>query len=221
MTILSAENISRVFGSAETEVLALEKISMQISAGEFVGLKGPSGCGKSTLLNILGLVDHPSAGSLVLCQELIDFSKTKQLEFLRRTRLGYVFQYFNLLPTLSALENVMLPALLKNSSKKRARQDATELLSKFGLARRIKHYPHELSGGEMQRVALARAIIHQPELILADEPTGNLDSHAGLGVLNALAEIAKSGKSVLMASHSEQALSRCDRVIELLDGKLK
>ena len=220
MSVLKANGISRRYGSGHASVRALNNISLIAKNGDFIGLQGPSGCGKSTLLSILGLVDMPTAGQVILNDQVVDFDDRKQLEQLRRFKLGFVFQYFNLLPTLSTLENAMLPALLCGDSVSSAERKATELLVRVGLAERLKHYPHELSGGEMQRVALCRAVIHQPVLILADEPTGNLDSHAGAVVLDALVEITKRGTCVIMASHSQTALSRCDRVIELLDGEL-
>jgi putative ABC transport system ATP-binding protein len=215
---VALQSISKSFQSPSGSVHAVREISFQLIPGEFAALVGPSGCGKSTLLNIIGLADAPTSGSLRIAGPAIDFSSEGQLTLHRRKHLGYVFQHFNLLPTLSALENVMLPLLLLGVSASVAAVTAKEVLKRVGLAGRENALPLTLSGGEMQRVAVARAVVHQPTLIVADEPTGNLDSVAGGMVLQLLADVASTGTAVLMATHSDAAVQRCSRVIRLQDG---
>lgn len=220
MTLLSVESLTKSYGEGDTAVHALRSISFTVSSGEVVALSGPSGCGKSSLLSIIGLVMPPTGGIVRLSAKPIDFVKENELASLRRNLLGYVFQYFNLLPTLTAEENVMLTALLAGNSSEQARQRAIELLSHVGLSQRRAHRPHQLSGGEMQRVAVCRALAHRPSLILADEPTGNLDTKAGHAVLDLLREAAYTGAAVVMATHREDSLAWCSRVLKLHDGEL-
>ncbi|MBN8549466.1 MAG: ABC transporter ATP-binding protein [Deltaproteobacteria bacterium] len=221
LPLVSLLSVSKFYSRAEERVSALREVSCDIKAGEFVGLAGPSGSGKSTLLNVLGLTDAPSSGSLSLQGEPVDFSKEAALRELRRTKIGYVFQYFNLVPSLTATENVAISLLLNGCSYRAAAAQARELLAKVGLEARALHLPQQLSGGEMQRVAFCRAIIHKPRLLLADEPTGNLDSHTGDAILDLIAEAALGGAGVIMASHNEQALKRCSRVMRMRDGALR
>jgi len=218
--VVAIKDLRRSFVQGLNVIDALRGVSFELRAGEFVGISGPSGCGKSTLLNILGLTDAPSAGEIFLLGARVAFQDEPALTALRRTKLGYVFQYFNLLPSLSALENVMLSLLLNGVSTHKAQQDSAALLSEMGLKDRLAHYPDQLSGGEMQRVALCRAVIHRPVLLLADEPTGNLDSTTGGQVLELLARYAARGTLIVMASHSQRALDRCSRVITLSDGSV-
>ncbi len=185
-----------------------------------MALCGPSGSGKSSLLNIAGLTEAPSEGEVFLAGERAPFSNEEALTAMRKKSIGFVFQYFNLLSSLSALENVATTLLLNEVPWNEARRQALELLGRVGLSARAHHFPEELSGGEMQRVALARAIAHRPKLLLADEPTGNLDSVTGDGVLSLLQEVAKEGTAILMVTHSDRAASHCDRRLNLLDGKL-
>ena len=219
-SVLSLQEISKTFKRGEASVPALQDVSVELKAGEFVALCGPSGSGKSTLLSIAGLTESPSGGEAFLLGERVPFSDLSRLTEIRREKIGFVFQYFNLLSSLSALENIATTLLLNSVSWGEARVRAAQLLSELGLSSRANHLPEELSGGEMQRVALARAIAHRPALLLADEPTGNLDSTTGEVVLSILRSIAKQGTAVLMVTHSERAAAHCDRSLYLLDGKL-
>lgn len=220
MAVLQVESLSKDYGQGEGAVRALRSVSFSIAAGEVVALSGPSGCGKSSLLSIVGLVMPPTKGVVVLGGAQVSFAHERQLCQYRRSALGYVFQYFNLLPTLTAEENIMLTALLGGASTRSARARAAELLAHVGLSHRRGHRPDQLSGGEMQRVAVCRALAHRPKLLLADEPTGNLDTKAGHAVLDLLKEAAREGAAVLMATHREDSLVWCHRVLRLHDGEL-
>ncbi|MQY29621.1 Vitamin B12 import ATP-binding protein BtuD [Nocardia sp. RB56] len=201
-------------------VRALDRVGLRIESGEFTAIVGPSGSGKSTLLHLLGALDCPDSGSIRFRgEEIADLDDDRQSEF-RRHRVGFVFQFFNLLPTLSAWENVAVPKLLDGTGLRRAKPRALELLDLVGLADRAHHRPSELSGGQMQRVAVARALIMDPPLILADEPTGNLDSATGAAILELLGDIAAQGNSVVMVTHDMSAVEYCDRVITLRDGRI-
>ncbi|WP_067470943.1 ABC transporter ATP-binding protein [Nocardia amamiensis] len=201
-------------------VRALDDVGLRIEAGEFTSIIGPSGSGKSTLLHMLGALDTPDAGSIRFRGEEIGALDEEQQSRFRRHQVGFVFQFFNLLPTLSAWENVAIPKLLDGTGLRKAKPRAMELLDLVGLAERAEHRPAELSGGQMQRVAVARALIMDPPLILADEPTGNLDSKTGAAILELLGEIAGSGNSVVMVTHDMGAVTYCDRVITLRDGRI-
>lgn len=216
-SVLEVKEIVREYRVAGTEPPAVNGVSLSVRKGEFVGLSGPSGCGKSTLLNIIGLVDAPTKGSVSICGELIRFGDEIQATALRRQKIGYIFQQFNLIPTMTALENVMVPLIL-NGKANGAQEIAEHFLGKVGIAGKVAAYPSELSGGEMQRVACARAVIHGPQFVIADEPTGNLDSYSGEKVLELLRELAQSGTAIIMATHSESALTYCTRVIKMRDG---
>jgi putative ABC transport system ATP-binding protein len=218
--LVVARNLSRSFRSGDSSVSAVKEVNLVIEQGEFLGLSGPSGCGKSTLLNMLGLVEAPSSGELLFNSVDVANANERQCEALRRNTIGYVFQAFNLLSTLTVEENVALPCVLVGLSKDQARARALELLSSLGLSQRVSALPAMLSGGEMQRVAIARAISHKPKLILADEPTGNLDSVAGDAVLSLLSDINSQGVTIIMATHSDTALKRCSRIIRMRDGEL-
>jgi putative ABC transport system ATP-binding protein len=220
MNFLEITSLSKQYGQGEGAVHALRGVSFGVSRGEFVALSGPSGCGKSSLLSIGGLVMSPSSGRVVIAGEAINFENERNLARYRRTLLGYVFQYFNLLPTLTAEENVIVTPLLAGVSSRDARRRARELLEQVGLVHRCTHRPHQLSGGEMQRVAVCRALAHHPRLILADEPTGNLDTKSGHAVLDLLKKAASEGAAVIMATHREDSLTWCGRVIRLHDGEL-
>ena len=218
---LQIDSVSRLYKRGNETVTALHEVSFECHASEFIGLTGPSGSGKTTLLNIIGLADKPSVGAVYLQGTKVNFSNEAELISLRRHSIGYVFQHFNLLSSLSALDNVAISLVLSGLSLKAAREGALERLQRLGLSERASHEPQQLSGGEMQRVAIARACVHQPKIIIADEPTGNLDSHAGQSVLELLKGLCREGTAILMATHSERALAVCDRVIVLEDGAIK
>ncbi len=218
--VVEAERISKSFAQGEQRVDAVHEVSLLLREGDFIALTGPSGCGKSTLLNILGLVESQSSGVLRLDGTIIPSTSGGVLRELRREKVGYVFQAFNLLSTLTALENVMVPLMLVTGDRARSEARAGELLRDLGMEHRANSLPATLSGGEAQRVAIARAVAHHPRYILADEPTGNLDSLAGERVLTLLRDIANSGTAVLMATHSEGALRYCSRTLRMRDGGL-
>jgi len=216
--LLLTKNISKQYLLGNVQ--ALENINVKINENSFTGIKGPSGCGKSTLLNILSLCDKPSSGELFFLNKKINFNNKSELTKLRRTKIGYVFQYFHLIQTLNTFENIELSLLLQEKSEKNNKEKVYSLLKLVGLENRAQHFPNQLSGGEMQRVAICRALAHQPALIVCDEPTGNLDSVAGSAVIDLLKEAKNSGSAIIMASHSDECLSHCDRVIKLKDGKI-
>ncbi|VFA98902.1 ABC transporter ATP-binding protein [Nocardia cyriacigeorgica] len=218
--VLELSNVNKEYLVGDQVVRALDGISLDIASGEFTSIIGPSGSGKSTLLHLLGALDSPDSGSIRFQgEEIGSLDEERQSEF-RRHRVGFVFQFFNLLPTLSAWENVAIPKLLDGTGLRKAKPRALELLERVGLAERAEHRPAELSGGQMQRVAVARSLIMDPPLILADEPTGNLDSKTGASILELLGEVAGSGNSVVMVTHDMGAVRYCDRVITLRDGKI-
>ncbi|MGW1741552.1 ABC transporter ATP-binding protein [Nocardia sp. NPDC001965] len=218
--MLELTDVVKQYRVGDEPVRALDGIDLTLAAGEFTSVIGPSGSGKSTLLHMLGALDRPDTGSIRFRgAEIGDLDEERQSEF-RRHRVGFVFQFFNLLPTLSAWENVAVPKLLDGTGLRKARPRALELLDRVGLAARAEHRPAELSGGQMQRVAVARALIMDPPLILADEPTGNLDSKTGASILELLAEVAESGNSVVMVTHDRGAVDYCDRVVTLGDGRI-
>jgi ABC-type lipoprotein export system ATPase subunit len=214
-------NVSKTYNGAAGRVAALLDVSLDVADGEFVALMGPSGCGKSTLLHLVGAVDLPTSGQIwVDGMELTRLSDAALSRF-RRDRVGIVYQFYNLLPTLSTWENVSLPALLAGASHRSARERAMELLQPVGMADRAERWPHELSGGEMQRVAIARALVNSPAVLLADEPTGNLDSAQGRRILDLLSELSASRRTtVVLATHSEDAAAVAGRVVRLKDGAI-
>lgn len=214
-------DLSKTFHSSGVPVDVLRGVDFQISSGEFVALSGPSGCGKSTLLNIVGLAERASGGDVLLGGVSTQVATDSTLQQLRRSKLGYVFQNFNLLSTLSVTENVMVPLILNRSDVEEAQGQAEEVLRRVGLGHRLAAMPYSLSGGEMQRVAIARAVVHKPLVVLADEPTGSLDSHSGEQVLELLRNLTGEGIAVLMATHSEAALRSCSRVLRMKDGVLE
>jgi putative ABC transport system ATP-binding protein len=213
--------VSKIYNGAAGRVVALADVSLEIAPGEFVALMGPSGCGKSTLLHLVAAVDLPTSGEVwVDGQHLMRLSDAALSRF-RRDRIGIVYQFYNLLPTLSAWENVALPALLAGASPKSARVRALSLLRQVGTSPRADHWPHELSGGEMQRVAIARALMNAPAILVADEPTGNLDSSAGREVMDLLSRLnAEQGVTIVLATHSHEAACFAQRVIRLKDGRV-
>ncbi|WP_040780875.1 ABC transporter ATP-binding protein [Nocardia pneumoniae] len=219
--VLELSGVTKEYRVGGQTVRALDEVGLHIEAGEFTSIIGPSGSGKSTLLHLLGALDSPDAGSIRFRGEEIGALDEEQQSRFRRHQVGFVFQFFNLLPTLSAWENVAIPKLLDGTGLRKAKPRALELLDLVGLAERAEHRPAELSGGQMQRVAVARALIMNPPLILADEPTGNLDSKTGAAILELLGEIAGSGNSVVMVTHDMGAVTYCDRVITLRDGRIR
>ncbi|MEV6338678.1 ABC transporter ATP-binding protein [Nocardia vinacea] len=218
--MLELTDITKEYRVGGQAVRALDGISLRIESGEFTSIIGPSGSGKSTLLHLLGALDTPDSGSIRFRgTEIGGLDDERQSEF-RRHRVGFIFQFFNLLPTLTAWENVAIPKLLDGTGLRKAKPRALELLDLVGLSERAAHRPAELSGGQMQRVAVARALIMDPPLILADEPTGNLDSKTGASILKLLGDIAGNGNSVVMVTHDMGAVEYCDRVITLRDGQI-
>ncbi len=214
-------NLAKTYGQGPTAVRALEDISLEFPGGEFAAIMGPSGSGKSTLLHVLGALDRPSSGEVVVGGVNLSGLSDKKLTLLRRKRMGFVFQFFNLIPTLSAEENVLLPVLISGEKPAKYAGRVDELLDLVGLTARREHRPDELSGGEQQRVAIARALVRNPDIILADEPTGNLDSQTGTGVLNLLREsAARYEQTVVMVTHDLRAAAAADRVVFLGDGRV-
>jgi putative ABC transport system ATP-binding protein len=219
MTILlEARNLAKTYDTGGAKVLALRGVDLAVERGEFVAIMGPSGCGKSTLLNLLAGLDRPTAGEVRLDGERIDQLTETELALLRRRRIGFVFQFFNLMPTLSAVENVELPLLLVGRRRKDARRSATELLTELGIGDKHAAAPVQLSGGQQQRVALARALANDPDIVLGDEPTGNLDSAAAREVLGLLRDARDRGQTVLLVTHDARVAAAADRVITLRDG---
>jgi putative ABC transport system ATP-binding protein len=222
MALLEATDIRKAYTRGHQAVDALKGVSLTIDRGQFVSIMGPSGSGKSTLMHIVGGLDRATSGQVKLADQAIESYSDDELSAFRRRRLGFIFQFFNLLPTLSALENVALPLLLDGKSLKEITPRATDLLKMIGLGHRIDHRPDQLSGGEMQRVAIARALVTDPLLILADEPTGNLDTKTGTTVLELLAQMAKErGHTILMVTHDPRAASFGHRLVTLRDGLIE
>ena len=216
--ILQAKQLAKTYETGGAKVLGLRGVDISIERGEFVAIMGPSGCGKSTLLNLLAGLDRPTAGEVWLDGQRIDVMSETELARLRRLKVGFVFQFFNLLPTLSALENVELPLLLVGRGRRQARRSASELLSDLGISDKDGTSPAQLSGGQQQRVALARALANSPDIVLADEPTGNLDSAAAREVLALFREARQRGQTLLLVTHDASVASTADRVITLRDG---
>ena len=217
--MIRLSDVTKVYEADGNRVEALRGVTLHVARGEFVALVGPSGCGKSTLLNLIGGIDVPTSGEVVVDGAALAGLSDRALSLYRREKVGFVHQLFNLLPTLTALENVALPLLLQGVGGREARERARQQLEGVGMGHRARHGPHQLSGGEQQRVAIARAIVHGPPIILADEPTGNLDSKAGQEVLDLLAWlVVAQGRTLLLATHSREAAARAGRVAILRDG---
>jgi len=220
--LIRLEQVTRVYPIGGADVRAIDGITLTIPTGEFVALMGPSGCGKTTLINLIGAIDRPTSGGVWLDEERLDLLSDDRLTRLRRTNIGIVYQFFNLLPTLSASENIGLPLLLYGLAAREIAARVARQLEQVGLAHRAHHWPHELSGGEQQRVAIARAIVAEPRVILADEPTGNLDSVAGGAVLELLQRLNREGRqTIVLATHSAEAARRAGRIVHLRDGKVE
>jgi putative ABC transport system ATP-binding protein len=217
---LEVHELCKVFGEGAVEVKALQGVDLQVADGEFLAIMGPSGSGKSTLLHIMGALDRPSAGSVSVHGRRYDDLDDRALTRLRGEVFGFVFQFFNLLPTLTAAENVLLPALVAGEPPGRYAQRTDELMALVNLSDRAGHLPAEMSGGEQQRVAIARALLRRPEVLLADEPTGNLDSAAGANVLSLLRKLVDEGQTAVMVTHDGAAAALADRVVFLRDGRI-
>ena len=213
--MIKLTGINKIYRTNEIETVALENVNLEVNKGEFLSIMGPSGCGKSTLLNIMGLLDAPTGGTIE-----IDGMKDKELAAFRNQKLGFVFQSFHLINSLNVLDNVELPLLYRKVSSKERRRLAEEVLQKVGLSHRMRHFPTQLSGGQCQRVAIARAIVGNPDIILADEPTGNLDSKNGAEVMNLLTELNKEGTTIVMVTHSQHDSGYAGRTINLFDGQV-
>lgn len=218
--VLEARSLSKVYDAGGVQVPALRGVDLAIEAGEFVAIMGPSGCGKSTLLNLLAGLDRPTSGEVWLDGQRIDQLSETELARLRRRKIGFVFQFFNLLPALTVGENVELPVRLAGGGRGKARQTATSLLARLGIADKRDTAPALLSGGEQQRVAIARALTNEPDIILADEPTGNLDSAASREVLSLLRTVRDRGQTMLVVTHDPRVAAAADRVIMLRDGRI-
>jgi len=222
-TIIETIDLTKVYGMGDVSVAALDGVSIQVKAGEFVAIMGPSGSGKSTLMHILGCLSRPTAGQYILDGQDISNMSKKDLAFVRNQKLGFIFQSYNLLPRTTALRNVVMPLLYdrnRHLSDEEGAQKALNMLELVGLADRSHHQPQELSGGQQQRVAIARALINDPVLIIADEPTGNLDSHSGREILNLLRTLHKQGVTIVMVTHDPLTAEYTQRVIHLVDGKV-
>lgn len=221
MAIIKLEGVDKVYRTKEIETTALENVNIEIEKGEFVSIMGPSGCGKSTLLNIIGLLDNPTKGKVELMGKDLESAADKTLSSFRNHNIGFVFQSFHLIPTLNVADNVALPLIYRSdvSSSERHRR-VREVLERLGMSHRMRHLPNQLSGGQCQRVAIARAIVGDPEIILADEPTGNLDSRMGAEVMNLLHELNKrDGRTIVMVTHNEAQARDTDRIIRFFDGR--
>ena len=218
--MIKLNGINKVYRTKENETQALENVNLEVKKGEFLSIMGPSGCGKSTLLNIIGLLDNPSSGSIEINGIATEQMKDKQLAAFRNHNLGFVFQSFHLINSLNVLDNVELPLLYRNGSSSERRKAAEAVLEKVGLSHRMRHFPTQLSGGQCQRVAIARAIVGNPEIILADEPTGNLDSKMGVEVMDILHRLNKEdGRTIIMVTHNEMQAQQTSRTIRFFDGR--
>jgi putative ABC transport system ATP-binding protein len=221
MPLLVASNLARTYTGGSATVRALDGVSLSIARGDFVAVMGPSGCGKSTLLHLCGAMDRPTSGTISLEGRELGGLSDDQLTRVRRDRIGFVFQFFNLLPTLTLGDNIALPCLLGGMSGAASAARASKLAARVGIRHRLGHYPQEVSGGEMQRAAIARALVHEPALLVADEPTGNLDSENGARVLALLAELNREMQiTVLLATHAQEVAAAAGRVLRMRDGRL-
>lgn len=218
--MITTEKLSKIFRTDEIETLALNNINLTIRAGEFVAIMGPSGCGKSTLLNILGLLDNPSNGQYTFYNTQVAGLKEGQRTDLRKGNIGFVFQSFNLIDELNVFENVEMPLVYQRISSKKRKEMVNKVLDRMNMSHRAQHYPQQLSGGQQQRVAIARAVVSNPKLILADEPTGNLDSKNGQEVMDLLTELNREGTTIIMVTHSLKDAGYAHRIINLFDGKV-
>lgn len=220
MAMIKLTGINKIYRTNEIETLALENVNLDVAKGEFVSIMGPSGCGKSTLLNIMGLLDAPSSGKIEINGTSVESMKDKELAAFRNKTLGFVFQSFHLINSLNVIDNVELPLLYRKMAAKERTRLAKEVLERVGLSHRMRHMPTQLSGGQCQRVAIARAIVGNPEIILADEPTGNLDSKMGAKVMELLHKLNKEdGRTIVMVTHNEEQAKQTSRTIRFFDGR--
>jgi putative ABC transport system ATP-binding protein len=218
--MITLNNVSKTYRTDKVETLALKDIDLHVKPGEFVAMMGPSGCGKSTLLNVIGLLDRPGQGSIDVGGQPVQGRSDKQLAQLRNQAFGFIFQSFHLIPDLRVIDNVELPLLYRKMGNAERRALARAALEKVGLGARMDHYPNQLSGGQQQRVAIARAIVGQPQILLADEPTGNLDSKMGEDIMDILLDLNRGGTTVVMVTHDEQQARRVHRIVRVFDGQL-
>ncbi|MDR1357526.1 MAG: ABC transporter ATP-binding protein [Tannerellaceae bacterium] len=218
--MIKIDGLSKCFRTEEVETIALNKVSMEVNDGEFVAVMGPSGCGKSTLLNILGLLDNPTEGSYYIGETEVGHLREKDRTQVRKGNIGFVFQSFNLIDELNVFENVELPLTYLRVKPQERKEKVNAILKRMNISHRAKHYPQQLSGGQQQRVAIARAVVSTPQLILADEPTGNLDSKNGLEVIQMLTELNKEGTTIIMVTHSKHDASFAHRIVNLFDGSI-
>ena len=218
--MIKIENLTKKFVTTEVETIALNNVNLEVADKEFVAIMGPSGCGKSTLLNIMGLLDNPTSGNYLLNNQEVGHLKEKDRTKVRKGNIGFVFQSFNLIDELNVYENVELPLTYMNIAADERKKRVTEILKRMNISHRAKHYPQQLSGGQQQRVAIARAVVCDPKIILADEPTGNLDSKNRQEVMELLTELNKEGTTIVMVTHSQRDASFAGRIINLFDGQI-
>jgi putative ABC transport system ATP-binding protein len=218
--MIELKNVSKTYRTDKVETLALSNIDLRVAKGEFVAMMGPSGCGKSTLLNLIGLLDRPGAGTVAIDGIPIKTYRDKQVAQLRNATFGFIFQSFHLIPDLRVIDNVELPLLYRSTGAAERRAQARAALEQVGLGARMDHYPNQLSGGQQQRVAIARAMVGRPQVLLADEPTGNLDSKMGAEVMDILLQLNRAGTTVVMVTHDEREAKLAGRTVRVFDGQL-
>ena len=218
--MIQLHDLSKVYRTADVETTALNSVNLEIEAGEFIAIMGPSGCGKSTLLNVLGMLDTPSSGTYRFLDQEVSGRSERELAGIRKASIGFIFQSFNLIDELSVRENVMLPLLYQKVPAAEREQTVREVLERVNIAHRADHRPQQLSGGQQQRVAVARAVVTTPKLILADEPTGNLDTTNGEEVLNLLNQLNEEGTTIIMVTHDQSHADHASRIVNMLDGKI-
>ena len=220
MALVELRNVSKIYRLGEEEIRALDDVTLDIEEGEFISIIGPSGSGKSTLMHILGCLDSPSKGTIQLDGVMIQNATSRQLATIRNRKIGFVFQFFNLLPKLNVMQNVELPMIYSGIGARERRQRALEALQMVDLANRAKHRPSQLSGGQQQRAAIARALVNHPRIVFADEPTGNLDSHTGEAILSLFRKLSQEGRTIVLVTHDPEIAAVTPRRIEIRDGKI-
>ena len=220
MPLVELRNVSKIYQLGDEEIRALDDVSLDIHAGEFISIIGPSGSGKSTLMHILGCLDSPTKGTIQLDGVMIQNASSRQLASIRNRKIGFVFQFFNLLPKLNVLQNVELPMIYSGTGSRERRERAMAALESVGMANRARHRPSQLSGGQQQRTAIARALVNSPKIIFADEPTGNLDSHTGEAILQLFRKLSQEGRTIVLVTHDPEIAAVTPRRIEIRDGKI-